>query len=200
MNAVTATAPTDAHAEASQSPSAPAPFTTPVVPGLRWSEALNLAMPFMDQTHIEFVDLLAAVQTARDDALVSRWQDLIDHTDAHFGQEDRWMADTGFAPGSCHMTQHAVVLKVLREGLALGQQGQLPPIRQMAHELTIWFPQHAQTMDAGLALHLKSVGYDPATGHVSEPEALPALAISGCGGSCSPSDSTDARSTAQGST
>lgn len=200
MNAVTATAPTDALAEASHPLSAPAPFTTPVVPGLRWSDALNLAMPFMDQTHIEFVDLLAAVQTARDDALVSRWQDLIDHTEAHFGQEDRWMADTGFAPGSCHMTQHAVVLKVLREGLALGQQGQLPPIRQMAHELTIWFPQHAQTMDAGLALHLKSVGYDPATGHVSEPEALPALAISGCGGSCSPSDSSDATSTPHGST
>jgi len=191
MNAVTATAPSEAHAETSDAPfasAAPAPFTTPVAPGLQWSDALSLAMPFMDQTHIEFVDLLAAVQTARDDALVARWQDLIDHTEAHFGQEDRWMADTGFAPGSCHMTQHAVVLKVLREGLALGEQGQLAPIRQMAHELTIWFPQHAQTMDAGLALHLKSVGYDPATGHVSEPEALPALAIRGCGGSCDSGD------------
>ncbi|MGH2140650.1 hypothetical protein, partial [Enterococcus faecalis] len=50
------------------------------------------------------------------------------------------------------------------------------------------FPQHAQTMDAGLALHLKSVGYDPATGHISEPESLPALAISGCGGSCGSGD------------
>lgn len=172
---------------ADASPDTPS-FTSPVAPGLQWSDALSLSMPFMDQTHIEFVDLLAQVQTAQDADLVARWQALIEHTDEHFGQEDRWMADTGFAPGSCHMTQHAVVLKVLREGLQAGQQGQLEPIRQMAHELTIWFPHHAQTMDAGLALHLKSVGYDPATGHVSEPEALPALAISGCGGSCSSGD------------
>ena len=66
----------------------------------------------------------------------------------------------------------------------LGQAGQLAPIRQMAHELTIWFPHHAATMDAGLALHLKSVGYDPLTGAVSQPEALPSAPLSGCGGAC----------------
>lgn len=159
--------------------------TAPVPPGLVWSDALSLSMPVMDQTHVEFVDLLAAVQQAEDADLVDRWQALIDHTQAHFDQEDRWMLDTGFAPGSCHMTQHAVVLKVLREGLASGQQGQLQPIRQMAHELTLWFPHHAQNMDAGLALHLKSVGYDPLTRAVAQPEALPQEAISGCGGACS---------------
>lgn len=137
--------------------------TRPVTPGLVWSEALSLSMPAMDQTHLEFVDLLAAVQQANDDTLVAHWRALITHTEAHFGQEDCWMLATGFAPGSCHMTQHAVVLKVLKEGLALGEQGQWQPIRQMAHELTLWFPHHAQTMDAGLALHLKSVGYDPLT-------------------------------------
>ena len=68
--------------------------------------------------------------------------------------------------------------------LKAGEQGQLAPIRQMAHELTIWFPHHAATMDAGLALHLKSVGYDPLTGQVGQPDALPADAIHGCGGSC----------------
>ncbi|WP_298013297.1 hemerythrin domain-containing protein [uncultured Aquabacterium sp.] len=151
---------------------------------LVWSDALSLAMPVMDDTHREFVDLLAEVQAADDAALLARWQTLIDHTIDHFGQEDRWMEATGFAPGSCHMTQHAVVLKVLKEGAELGAQGNLAPIRQMAHELTIWFPHHAQTMDAGLALHLKSVGYDPLTGQIAQPEALPEQAISGCGGSC----------------
>lgn len=161
------------------------PHTTPVAPELIWSDALSLSMPVMDQTHVEFVDLLALVQQAEDAALVSRWQTLVEHTEEHFAQEDRWMLATGFAPGSCHLTQHAVVLKVLKEGLDLGRQGQLQPIRQMAHELTIWFPHHAQTMDSGLSLHLKSVGYDPVTGEVAQPEALPAEAISGCGGSCS---------------
>jgi len=165
-----------------------APHTTPVAPGLVWSDALSLSMPVMDQTHVEFVELLAVVQQAEDADLVAHWQALVEHTEEHFAQEDRWMLATGFAPGSCHLTQHAVVLKVLKEGLELGRQGQLPPIRQMAHELTIWFPHHAQTMDSGLALHLKSVGYDPITGEVAQPEALPAQAISGCGGSCSSDD------------
>lgn len=160
------------------------PHTTPVAPELIWSDALSLSMPVMDQTHVEFVDLLAVVQQAEDTELVARWQALVEHTEEHFAQEDRWMLATGFAPGSCHLTQHAVVLKVLKEGLDLGRQGQLQPIRQMAHELTIWFPHHAQTMDSGLSLHLKSVGYDPVTGLVAQPEALPEQAISGCGSSC----------------
>ena len=176
-------------------PTSPPPTTTPaapplyaaaIEPELRWSDALGLSMPVMDQTHIEFVDLLATVQQARDDTLLQHWRALVAHTEEHFGQEDRWMLDTGFAPGSCHMTQHAVVLKVLKEGLSLGEQGQLQPIRQMAHELTLWFPHHAQTMDAGLALHLKSVGYDPVSGALHQPDALPAQAIQGCGGACSP--------------
>ena len=179
-----ATAPTT-----SASP-APLPHTTPVAPELAWSDALSLSMPVMDQTHVEFIELLAVVQQAEDTDLVARWQALVEHTEEHFAQEDRWMLATGFAPGSCHLTQHAVVLKVLKEGLDLGRQGQLQPIRQMAHELTIWFPHHAQTMDSGLALHLKSVGYDPLTGEVTQPEALPAQTISGCGGSCS-SDAAD---------
>ena len=160
------------------------PYATPVPPGLVWSDALTLSMPVMDQTHEEFVELLGQVQTAEDADLVSRWEVLIAHTEAHFGQEDRWMAATGFAPGSCHMTQHAVVLQVLREGLKQGQQGVLSPIRQMAHELTLWFPHHAQTMDAGLALHLKSVGYDPETGQLAPGASLPEQPITSCGGGC----------------
>ena len=55
----------------------------------------------------------------------------------------------------------------------------------MAHELGQWFPHHALNMDFGLALHLKSVGYDPVSGALHQPDALPAQAIQGCGGACS---------------
>jgi len=152
---------------------------------LVWSDALSLSMPVMDSTHQEFVDLLASVQQSDDAALLHRWQALIDHTEEHFAREDKWMQDTGFAPGNCHSSQHTVVLKVLREGVARGLEGDLATIRQMAHELTLWFPHHAQNMDFGLALHLKSMGYDPETGELAKPELLPEQAISGCGGSCS---------------
>lgn len=170
--------------------------TTPVTPGLVWSDALSLSMPVMDATHQEFVHLLSVVQAAPDDALLPAWDALIEHTDDHFRREDDWMLATGFAPANCHSTQHKVVLQVLREGARKGRdEGDLAVIRQMAHELTLWFPHHAQTMDAGLALHLKSVGYDPATGKLSSPDALPADALTGCGsGSCS--DSPSAREAA----
>lgn len=149
---------------------------------LQWSEALELGLDFMDDTHHEFVDLLATVVNAPDDTLIAHWQALIDHTDDHFGREDQWMRDTHFSSGNCHSTQHDVILQVMREGTKRGVAGDLALVRQMAHELGIWFPQHAQSMDAALALHLRNVGYDAATGIVHAPQALPHEAIHGCGG------------------
>ena len=155
------------------------------MPSLPWSEALELDLPLMDDTHREFVDLLAQAEAAADEALPALWDALVDHTAEHFRREDDWMRATRFASGNCHAVQHKVVLQVLREGALNAGRGDLAPARQMIRELAIWFPQHAQSMDAALALHLRRVGYDPETGEVSAPEALPAEEIHGCGGSCS---------------
>ena len=150
-------------------------------PSLVWSEALQLELPQMDDTHREFVDLLAAVQRADDADLLTHWNTLVAHTVDHFGQEDRWMQETGYASGNCHAVQHKVVLQVMREGATRAADGELPLLRLIAGELAQWFPQHAQSMDAGLALHLRSVGHDPATGAVANPAALPQAEITGCG-------------------
>jgi hemerythrin-like metal-binding protein len=140
----------------------------------------------MDDTHREFVDLLARVGTAGDEALLQQWAALVEHTDDHFGREDQWMQNTGFSSSNCHSMQHKVVLQVMREGLVRGQAGDLAMVRQMAHELGLWFPQHAQAMDAALALHLRGLGFDPLTGIVHMPDSLPRATIHGCGGaSCS---------------
>lgn len=149
---------------------------------LEWSDALALDLAEMDDTHREFVALLGAVRDAPDTRLVGAWRSLIEHTESHFGQEDRWMHDTRFASGNCHATQHFVVLKVMREGESAAQAGRIDVIRLMAHELAAWFPQHAQSMDAALALHLRRVGYDVSTGIVTLPQALPAEEIRGCAG------------------
>lgn len=164
---------------------------------LHWSEALSLDLPAMDDTHREFVDLLAVVEASDDAHLVQHWTTLVDHTDAHFAQEDRWMTQTGFHASNCHSTQHHVVLQVMREGLQRGQAGDLAVVRQMATELASWFPQHAAAMDAALALHLRSVGYDAATGTVNLPQALPREVIHGCGGSTCSEPATEEAATAQ---
>jgi hemerythrin-like metal-binding protein len=147
---------------------------------LQWTDSLLLNLPQMDDTHREFVALLDQVVNASDEKLLPLWQDLITHTDAHFAREDSWMKDTGFASSNCHTTQHQIVLQVMREG---GKRGDRAIVRQMADELGMWFPQHAQAMDAALALHLRSVGNDPTTGQVKLPESLPAQAIDRRGGS-----------------
>lgn len=156
---------------------------------LQWSDSLALDIPFMDDTHREFVDLLALVVNAADEDLLAAWKTLIAHTDDHFEREDQWMQSTRFSASNCHSMQHKVILQVMREGDKRGLNGELAVVRQMAHELGIWFPQHAQTMDAALALHLRNTGYDPVTGIVHVPQALPTEEIHGCGGAtCSDSD------------
>lgn len=160
---------------------------------LEWSDALALDLDLMDDTHREFVDLLAVVDHADDAQLLPAWERLVEHTEQHFGQEDAWMASTRFASGNCHSMQHRVVLQVMREGAALARQGDEKVLRVMASELALWFPQHAQSMDAALALHLRRVGFDPATGVVHAPQALPGELIHGCGGAtCSDASSLGA--------
>ena len=159
---------------------------------LEWSDALSLDLACMDDTHREFVDLLAVVVSAPDADLLRVWRALIVHTEAHFGQEDRWMQATRFASVNCHSMQHKVVLTVMHEGAVQGQAGNLPCIREMASELGPWFLQHAQSMDAALALHVRRVGFDPLTGQIASPDALPATPIHGCGGT----DCTDVRAAA----
>ncbi|MGC3984654.1 MAG: hemerythrin domain-containing protein [Pseudorhodoferax sp.] len=154
---------------------------------LEWSDSLVLDLPVMDETHQEFVELLAEVEAADDAALLPAWQTLIAHTEDHFGREDGWMRATGFAANNCHSTQHAVVLQVMREGLQLDGAQRLAHVRELARQLAPWFVQHAQTMDAALALHLRSVGFDAASGSLPRPGALPVEPIRGCGSAaCAP--------------
>lgn len=161
---------------------------------LRWSESFEMGVPVMDQTHEEFIDLLAQVVQANDAQLMALWTALVEHTESHFAREDRWMKDTGFSANNCHTVHHQMVLRVLRDGKKRGDAGELAVVRQMADELSIWFSQHANTMDAALAQHMQHVGYDETTGQVRLTDALPTSAIEGCHGSnCSPDDGAQAK-------
>ena len=152
---------------------------------LTWNESLALNHAQMDRTHAEFVQLLAAAADALpgpDAELLQAFDLLTLHTVEHFAQEDRWMAATGFAPASCHAYQHQAVLAVMQECVKRAREGgDFEPLRLAVGELAIWFPQHAQSMDAALAQHLESLGFDPTSGACRH--AAPADALTGCGGS-----------------
>ncbi len=69
---------------------------------LAWTDDLALQHPQMDLTHQEFIELLAAADAVlapgQEAALLARFDTLVAHTIEHFGQEDRWMQASGFAP------------------------------------------------------------------------------------------------------
>jgi hemerythrin len=59
-------------------------------------------------------------------------------------------------------------------------------ITRLAEALAEWFPQHAASMDAGLAQHLKAVGFDTTTETAADPSLIRPASMSGCGSvSCS---------------
>ena len=120
-----------------------------------WTDAPHLAFDPMNRLHRRFMVLLAAAERADDAELAGAWGAVVDHTAAHFAQEDRWMRETRFAGAADHQLQHRVVLNVMREGLAMARNGQRDAVREMALELDAWFAKHTQAMDAALALHMR---------------------------------------------
>jgi hemerythrin-like metal-binding protein len=159
---------------------------------LAWSEALALKQPRMDQTHREFVDLLQQLDEAAATPgceLLPLLQELQRHTEDHFAQEERWMADIGFAAQNCHSLQHAQVLKVLAEVPRVlaekkGEDADRELARVLSEELGKWFVVHAQTMDAALAELMLERGDDPETGRLLQPQPAESEQplITGCGG------------------
>ena len=147
---------------------------------LVWSESMSLAMPAMDRPHEDIVDQLALVEAASDEQLLDAWNALIDHTAEHFGDEDRWMQATGVAPDNCHSSQHAIVLKIMREGAEKCAKGDLAIVRQMAYELTVWLPHHVAAMDSEQTIRLFTLRYNIETGEMDKPEGLPATALTSC--------------------
>jgi hemerythrin-like metal-binding protein len=152
-------------------------------PTLTWSDDLVTNMDKMDQTHREFVDLLAATELAPDDQIIASFKTLIAHTEEHFSGENQWMQDVSFGPGGCHTDEHDMILKVMHEALRRGEQdGNLKLVRQLTGELAVWFDGHAKSMDAVLAMFLKEVQYDTETRIVHKPQVLPeGVAAGECG-------------------
>lgn len=124
-------------------------------PKFVWTDAYKLGYGPMDDTHQDFVDKVNAILMAGDDTLLARLDDFVAHTEAHFGQEAEWMANTGFPAAQCHIDEHDAVMKSVREVRALlsdnpGRRN-ADIARSLAQELKNWFPGHADYLDSALA-------------------------------------------------
>lgn len=116
-----------------------------------WKPDYALGFGTMDATHREFVDLVGALLACADADVPAALDRLADHLQRHFDEERDWMASTAFPSASCHLDEHAAVLKSVAEVQAVVRAGRLPVARALAAELARWFPEHTEAMDMGLA-------------------------------------------------
>lgn len=121
---------------------------------------LHLGEPVTDATHAEFTLLLAATARATDDAFLAAFDEWIDHTRHHFGQEEAWMEAMGFGPRHCHAGEHKQVLAVAEAVRAkVAEAGELELGRRLVAELSGWFAHHVRSMDAVMVSHMRENGF-----------------------------------------
>ena len=159
---------------------------TQMPPVMAWTDSLHTGDARMDETHQEFVDMINAILATPEEAQLPVYKKFLDHTVEHFAQEERWMLATGFSADNCHAEHHATILETMRVVEAHYLDSDKTIITRMAEALAEWFPGHANSMDAGLAAHLKSVGFDSESETLADPSAIKTVTMSGCGSvSCS---------------
>jgi hemerythrin-like metal-binding protein len=133
-------------------------------PLLAWSDQLAIGQAVMDETHREFVEQLNRVGEAPDDGVLAALDDFIAHTEVHFSQEEQWMDALAFPPRGCHRDEHEKIMETVREVRSRVAAGDVRLGRTLAEALAEWFPQHATSMDAILALYMNETGYVPPSG------------------------------------
>lgn len=149
---------------------------------MEWKDQFELGLGRMDDTHREFVELYNVLAAATAETFIAHLDAFIAHTEGHFDQENRWMAQVNF-PG-CHRAEHDRVLTVMRDVRERAARGDLFLGRRLVEELPAWFDNHVGGMDAALAFHLQSIGYDVETGLFTEGESGCAASADGC--ACTP--------------
>ncbi|MDR3213873.1 MAG: hemerythrin domain-containing protein [Azoarcus sp.] len=147
---------------------------------MEWGKRYELGIARMDETHREFVDFYNELNAAAPENFFAHFDAFIDHTAAHFDQENRWMEAVNFP--ACHRAEHDRVLGVMREVRQRAGKGDAFLGRRLLEELQPWFDNHVDTMDAALAFYLKEINFDTETGAL--PEGNPACGAQGAAGCC----------------
>lgn len=125
---------------------------------IEWKDShFRLGIDTMDDTHIEFVELVNAIDMAEGEEFIRLFDELIDHTREHFDRENELMIESGFPALTEHQSEHARVLGELEKFGQRVHKGLIAFGRNyLRGSLAQWFPLHAATMDSALAAHLKA--------------------------------------------
>lgn len=124
---------------------------------MQWDEAGHaVGVAEMDTTHREFASYVSALERAPDGDFPALFEQLRNHTRAHFEREYELMQQCRFPALREHEAEHARVLADLAHLSARVQQGSLMMARAYVRGLPDWFRGHLTTMDSALAACLKA--------------------------------------------
>lgn len=118
---------------------------------LDWHDGLLVGHTAIDQEHREFSALIRRLGEAPDSGLEVALDAVLVAARAHFSHEDSVMEDSQFPPRGCHIREHAAVIASMTGVKTRLAHGEVQPVRQLANELTRWFPAHVQHLDSALA-------------------------------------------------
>jgi hemerythrin-like metal-binding protein len=115
--------------------------------------SLTLGDPILDREHAELQRLIDALHQAPPQETLAALDALQAHAASHFALEDDELRRLGGANATCHLDEHAAVLRSLDEVRAVLGQPQPPGqlASRLAAELSRWLPEHVQAMDASIA-------------------------------------------------
>ncbi len=104
------------------------------------SNSLALGDPVLDQEHAELQRLIDALRQAQPADALAALDALQAHAASHFGLEDADLRRLGGANASCHLDEHAAVLRSLDDVRAVLLRDQPPAdlVGRLAAELTRW--------------------------------------------------------------
>lgn len=120
------------------------------------TQAPELGDPSLDADHAKLAHLVEALAGASAESVLAALDALRAHAAVHFAVEDQELREMKDGNASCHLDEHAAVLKSLDE---VGRIVTTDPasrdsqvlVDRLVGELRRWLPEHVQAMDAGVA-------------------------------------------------
>lgn len=117
----------------------------------------RLGVPSMDDTHLEFINLVQATIEADKNSFPSAFDSLFEHTRTHFATEEDIMEQLDHGSKAEHVADHQRILGDMDRFNQKAAAGRATMARAwVGDSLLQWFHTHAQTMDSALAADIKT--------------------------------------------
>ncbi|RPI33192.1 MAG: hemerythrin [Nitrospiraceae bacterium] len=130
---------------------------------IEWSQDFSVGVEEIDRQHKELFerinDLDSAMKQGKAKEEVVRLIEFLDeYATMHFGTEEKYMTDYGYAGYSLHKSKHIRFIEELSYIRSkLDAEGVTPKVIMLSNNLLIkWFSNHIRTIDMMLGSFLKS--------------------------------------------